>query len=131
MAKPVDLIRSNRRFKQLKKRMQLLHDRIGTVPIYRDQLAKIMGDLSIAIDDDSWFAAMEAGGTVEQQARFSTIIAKIRVARDWIFNNFPKHADSAWRVSARDQYNNEIRLELTPAQLAVLKTNLADLLGES
>lgn len=60
--------------------------------------------------------------TLDLAAEFTAMVNTTTSLRDWIFDNFPKHTDGAWREFSRDNEGTRTALRFTAAQLADFRT---------
>ena len=120
-----DLLRSNRIAVRQKKRLLYLRD---APTIYRHYLLDMMAELDNLVSG-RW---VDMSQHPDQAAidRFAAIIGKAELARDWIFDNFPKDADGAWRVYSYQKNGKTVPVAITGPQRTELTTKINALLGD-
>lgn len=132
MADQNERTRASHRLRDLKKKVRryIQWNQIGC-PVYRDQLLGTLTRLTQFIDDPNLNAALADTDPAEAEniTRFTDAKDKATILRDWIFNNFPKHADGAWRVYSYDIAGNKQRIQLTAGQLSTVVSQITALRG--
>ena len=102
-----------------------IHARGGSVK--REKLIRLMSQLDNLVSAGSPIVQAKTDPT--EGAKFTTAETKIAAVRDWIYDNFPKHADGSWRVYSFEKDGAQTDLRFTPAQLNAFITAVDEVLS--